>query len=108
MLPDDAFVKLASMIEIYCPKCLAFTPLVFDEPYQWHGTQAPARNIVCTECLSVLSILRGDGMGTHVLQKIAELAYYALPTDPAFETTSQPSVAKPSRKERRRRLKLVP
>jgi hypothetical protein len=87
------------MLQIYYPKCLSFTPLASTSPYKWHGTQAPARNIVCTQCLSVLNILRGDGMGTHVFQKIAELAYDALPTSPAFEKTSQPSVAKPSRKK---------
>jgi hypothetical protein len=95
------------MIEIYCPKCLSFTPLVFEEPYQWQGTEAVARNLVCTQCLSVLSILKGDGVGSHALQKIAELAYYALPTDPAMTRTPQPSDAKPSRKDKRR-LKLVP
>jgi hypothetical protein len=95
------------MIEIYCPKCLAFTQLVFDEPYQWQGTQAVARNLVCTQCLSVLSILKGDGVGAHALQKIAELAYYALPIDPAPPTHTQPmSSDKPSRKDKRR-LKLV-
>jgi hypothetical protein len=93
------------MIEIYCPKCLDFTPLVFDEPYQWQGTQAVARNIICTQCQSALSILKGDGLGAHALQKIAELAYYALPTDQLMATT--PPVGKPSRKGKRR-LKLVP
>ena len=95
------------MIEIYCPKCLAFTSLVFDEPYQWQGTQAVARNVLCTQCLSVLSILRGEGVGSHVLQKMAELAYYALPIDPTITTASRPLMAKPSRKDKRR-LKLVP
>jgi hypothetical protein len=47
------------MLEIYRPKSLSFTPLVFDEPYQWQGTQVAARNVMCPECLSVLSILRG-------------------------------------------------
>lgn len=94
------------MIEIYCPKCLAFTSLVFDKPYQWQGTQAVARKVLCIHCLSVLSILRGDGVGSHVLQKMAELAYYALPTDPAMATTPQPSNAKLSKKNKRR-LKLV-
>jgi hypothetical protein len=96
------------MIQIYCPKCLAFTPLVFDEPYHWQGTQAIARNVICTQCQSALSILRGDGLGAHALQKIAELAYYALPTDPAMASTTPPSTspAKPSRKDKRR-LKLV-
>ena len=93
------------MMEIYCPKCLDFTPLVFDEPYQWHGTHVVARNVICTGCRSALSILRGDGLGAHALQKVAELAYYALPTDPPMATT--PPVGKPSRKDKRR-LKLVP
>jgi hypothetical protein len=96
------------MIEIYCPKCLSFTPLVFEEPYQWQGTQATARNAVCTQCLSVLSILKGDGMGAHALQKIAELVYYASPTDPpAGPTTPTMSAGTRSRKSARR-LKLVP
>jgi hypothetical protein len=96
------------MLEIYCPKCLSFTSLVFDEPYQWQGTQGNARNVICTQCLSVLSILRGEGMGAHALQKIAELAYYALPADPPPANIISPvSTAKPSRKDRRR-LKLVP
>ena len=95
------------MIDIFCPKCLSFTPLVFEEPYQWQGTQAAARNIVCPQCLSVLSILRGDGVGSHALQKIAELAYYALPTDPDPTRPTQPgSATKRSRKSNR--LKLVP
>jgi hypothetical protein len=96
------------MVEVYCPKCVSFTPLVFDEPYQWQETQATARNVVCTNCLSVLSILRGDGMGAHVLQKIVELVYYALPTDPAPPRHTEPMLSdKPSRKDKRR-LKLVP
>jgi hypothetical protein len=96
------------MLEIYCPKCLSFTPLIFDEPYEWQGTQAAARNLICTQCLSVLGILKGDGVGSHALQKMAELAYYALPTDPTPITPS-PSVsaARPLRKTTRR-LKLVP
>jgi hypothetical protein len=95
------------MIEMYCPKCLAFTPLVFDEPYQWQGTQAVARNVICTQCQSALSILRGAAVGAHALQKIAELAYYALPSDPPVTTTPQPSEGEPSRKDKRR-FKLVP
>jgi hypothetical protein len=95
------------MIEIYCPKCLSFTPLVFDEPYQWQGSQAAARNIICPQCLSVLSILKGDGVGSHALQKIAELAYYALPTEATMVRRTQLSPTKPSRKDKRR-LKLVP
>ena len=98
------------MLEIYCPKCLSFTPLVFDEPYQWQGTQAAARNVICTQCLSVLCVLRGDSIGAHALQKMAELAYlayYALPTDPIMATSPLPPVARPSRKDKRR-LKLVP
>jgi hypothetical protein len=96
------------MIEIYCPKCLNFTPLSFDEPYLWHGPLAMARNVVCTRCQCTLSILRGDGMGSHALQKIAELAYYALPTEPVLKTWQRSgSAAKPSRKDKRR-LKLVP
>jgi hypothetical protein len=95
------------MIEIYCPKCLSFTPLVFDELYQRQSTQVAARNIVCPQCLSVLSILRGDGVGAYALQKIAELAYYALPTDPASTRLTQPMpTTKRSRKSNR--LKLVP
>jgi hypothetical protein len=93
------------MIEIYCPKCLAFTPLVFDEPYQWEA--AVARNVFCVQCQSPLSILKGDGMGAHVLQKIAELTYYAPPTDPTAATLTRRSAAKRSKKEKRR-LKLVP
>jgi hypothetical protein len=98
---------MATMIEVYCPKCLDFTPLVFDEPYQWQETQAMARNVICTRCQSALSILRGDGIGAHALQKIAALVYYALPTNPPIATTSQSSDGKPSRKDKRR-LKLVP
>ena len=63
-------------------------PLIVDELYQWQGTQATARNLICAQCLSVLSILKADGLGVHALQKIAELVYYALPTDP---TPSGPS-----------------
>lgn len=96
------------MIEIYCPKCLGFTPLVFDEPYQWQGSQAVARNVVCTQCLSVLGILKGDGMGAHALQKIAELAYYASPTDPAPATPPLPMSAGTRPRKASRRLKLVP
>lgn len=96
------------MVEIYCPKCESFTPLVFDEVYHWQGTDAAARNLVCTQCLSVLSILRGDGVGAHALQKIAELAYYASPIDlvPTRPTASTSS-AKRSKKGNRL-LKLVP
>jgi hypothetical protein len=78
---------MAIMIEIYCPECLDFTPLVFDEPYQWQGTPTVARNVICTKCQSPLSILRGNGIGAHALQKIAELVYCSSPTDPAIEKT---------------------
>ena len=94
------------MIDIYCPKCLAFAPLVFDEPYPWEG--AVERNVICPQCQTALSILKGEGAGAHVLQKMAELAYYALPIDPLTTgTTPPPSVGKRSRKDKRR-LKLVP
>ena len=95
------------MIQIYCPKCLAFTPLLFDEPYHWEGTAAMARNVVCPQCQSALSIFRGDGIGAHALQKIAELAYYALPIDPTPPRPTPTGLTKRSNKATRR-LKLVP
>ena len=96
------------MIEIHCPKCLSFTPLIFDEPYQWQDTQACARNVLCTHCSSVLSILKGEGVGAHALQKIAELAYYASATDPAMGSASQPISGAKRPTNTTRRLKLVP
>jgi hypothetical protein len=94
-----------NMVEIYCPQCVAFTPLVFDEPYHWQGTEAAARNLICPQYLAVLSILRGDG--AHALQKIAELAHYALPTDRNLGNIGPISVAA-KRSRKTRRLKIVP
>ena len=94
------------MTEAYCPKCEAFTPLTFDEAYDWKGTNHLARNIVCTQCASTLSILRGDALGAHAMQKIAELAYYVSPALPSKATQH---TAKSTRSSKRnRRLKLVP
>jgi len=94
------------MIEAYCPKCEEFTPLAFDEMYGWKGTDRLARNIVCTQCSSTLSILRGDALGAHALQKIAELAYYASPALPSKPTHHPAKSTRSS--QRNRRLKLVP
>ena len=94
------------MIEAYCPKCESFTPPLFDEVYEWKGTDHVARNLVCTQCGSTLSILRGDALGAHALQKIAELAFYASPTLPS--TTAQPTTRSTRSGRRDRRLKLVP
>lgn len=92
------------MIEAYCPKCESFTPLIFDQVYEWKGTDRLARNLMCTECGSTLSILRGDALGAHALQKMAELAFYASPT-----LLSNTPTAKSTRSgKRNRRLKLVP
>jgi hypothetical protein len=38
-LTHDSLLIMITMIEIYCLKCPAFTPLVFDEPYQWRRTK---------------------------------------------------------------------
>ena len=94
------------MIEAYCPKCEAFTPLLFDQVYEWKGTDRFARNIVCTQCDSTLSILRGDALGAHALQKMAELAFYTSPALPS--TTAQPTTKSTRSGKRNRRLKLVP
>ena len=94
------------MIEAYCPKCEGFTPLAFDEMYGWKGTDRLARNIVCTQCASTLSILRGDALGAHALQKMAELAYYAPPALPS--QTAQHTAKSMRSSKRNRRLKLVP
>ena len=94
------------MIEAYCPKCESFTPLIFDQVYEWKGTDRLARNLVCTQCGSTLSILRGDALGAHALQKMAELAFYA---SPALPYNPDQHTAKSTRSsKRRRRLKLVP
>ncbi len=94
------------MIEAYCPKCETFTPLTFGEVYGWKGTHYYARNIVCIQCASTLGILRGDALGAHALQKMAELAYYASPALPS-ETTQHTAKSTPSG-QRNRRLKLGP
>ena len=94
------------MIEAYCPKCESFTPLIFDQVYEWKGTDRFARNLMCTECGSTLSILRGDALGAHALQKMAELAFYASPALPS-KTVQQITRSMRSSK-RNRRLKLVP
>ena len=78
------------MIEVYCPKCESFTPLLIDQPYAWQGTDRFARNL----------------SSAHALQKMAELAFYASPTLPS--TTAQPT-AKPTRSGKRtRRFRLIP
>ena len=94
------------MIEAYCQKCEGFTPLAFDQMYAWKSTDRLASNIVCTQCASTLSILRGDALGAHALQKMAELALYASPTLPS--KTAQPTAKSMRSGKRNRRLKLVP
>ncbi len=96
------------MIQAYCPKCEAFTPLTFDEAYDWKGTHHLARNIVCTQCFSTLSILRGDSLGAHALQKMAELAFYASPALPSKTEATQHAAKFTRSSKRNRRLKLVP
>ena len=83
------------MMEAYCPRCEDFTPLTFDQAYEWKGTDRFARNIVCTRCESTLSILRGDALGAHALQKMAELAHYASPALPSKAEPPCDMVPKP-------------
>jgi hypothetical protein len=94
------------MIEAYCPKCEAFTPLLIDEVYEWKGTDRIARNLVCTQCGSTLSILRGDALGAHALQKMAESAFYASPA--LLSKPAQPTARSTRSSKRNRRLTLVP
>lgn len=95
------------MMEAYCPRCEDFTPLTFDQAYEWRGTDHFARNIVCTRCESTLSILRGDALGAHALQKMAELAYYASPALPSRTEAMQCRAKGRRATKRNAHLKLV-
>ena len=95
------------MMEAYCPRCEDFTPLTFDQAYEWKGTDRFARNIVCTRCESTLSILRGDALGAHGLQKMAELAHYASPALPSKTEAVQCRVKDRRPPKRNAHLKLV-
>jgi hypothetical protein len=95
------------MIEAYCPRCEDFTPLTFDQAYEWKGTDRLATNIVCPHCASTLSILRGDALGAHALQKMAELAHYASPALPHNTKPIQRRAKGTRPTNRRAHLKLV-